>query len=66
MELNNLARDATYADTVRELEQLYDRYHDCRGEECRVALPATWRVTRAESRRITQHQLRATRLYYDN
>ena len=66
LELNNLARVTAYAGTLRQLERLYDRYHDCRGDQCRVALPATWRLSVAQSRRLTQHQLRATQLYFDN
>ena len=66
LELTNLARDATYADTLRQLMKLYDRYHDCGGDQCRVALPAQWRLTRAESHRLTERQRRATRLYFDS
>jgi arylsulfatase A-like enzyme len=66
LELNNLARVTAYARTVRQLERLYDRYHDCRRAQCRVALPAEWRLSVAQSRRLTQHQLRATQLYFDN
>jgi arylsulfatase A-like enzyme len=64
LELDNLARVTSYADAVRQLETLYDRYHDCRGQECRVALPERWRLSPAESRRITRHQRRETKLYY--
>ncbi len=42
------------------------RYHDCRGEQCRVALPAKWRLSPAESRRLTVHQERATNRYFGN
>ena len=66
LELDNLAKIPAYAETVRRLDRLYDRYHDCRGEECRVALPAEWRLSPAESRRLTRHQLRATQRYFGN
>jgi arylsulfatase A-like enzyme len=64
LELDNLARKSAYAATLRRLGSLYDRYHDCRGDQCRVALPSTWRLTPAESRRTTRHQQRATQRYY--
>ena len=48
------------------MKDLYDRYHDCRGAGCRVAVPAKWRLTAAQSRRLTQHEIRATNLYYGN
>ncbi len=66
LELDNLAKIPAYADTVRRLDGLYDRYHDCRGEECRVALPAEWRLSPAEARRLTRHQQRVTQRYFGN
>ena len=45
---------------------LYERYHDCRGAECRVAVPTEWRLTPAESRELTQRQVRVTNRYYGN
>jgi arylsulfatase A-like enzyme len=64
LELTNLNRDPAYAHTVRQMKVLYDRYHDCRGAGCRVVVPAKWRLTAAQSRRLTQHEIRATNLYY--
>ncbi len=64
MELNNLNRDPAYDATVRRMKGLYARYHDCRGEQCRVALPAKWRLSPDESRRLTVHQQRATNRYF--
>ncbi len=58
LELNNLARVPAHAATLREMKGLYARYHDCRGKECRVAVPAKWRLSPAESRRLTVHQQR--------
>jgi arylsulfatase A-like enzyme len=66
LELHSLHRLPAYAETLRELKELYGRYHDCRGEECRVALPAKWRLDAAESRRLTVRQVRATNRYYGN
>ena len=48
------------------MKDLYERYHDCRGAQCQVAVPAQWQLTPAESRRLTQHQIRATNQYYGN
>jgi N-acetylglucosamine-6-sulfatase len=66
LELNNLNRDPAYASTLRAMKDLYTRYHDCRGDGCRAALPARWRLTAAESRRLTVHQQRATNRYFGN
>ena len=55
-----------HAETLRGMLDLYKRYHDCRGAECRAALPSEWRLTPAESRELTQHQVRATNRYYGN
>ena len=66
LELHNLARVPAHAATMREMKALYARYHDCRGEQCRVALPAKWRLSPAESRRLTVHQQRATNRYFGN
>ena len=66
LELRNLARVPAHAGTLRKMLDLYARYHDCRGAECRVAVPPQWRLTPAESRELTQHQVRATNRYYGN
>ena len=66
LELKNLARRPAHAETLRSLLDLYKRYHDCRGAECRVALPPEWRLTPAESRELTQQQVKATNRYYGN
>ena len=46
------------------MKRLYRTYSDCRGDECRVELPQAWRLTPAEERRLTQHELRATTQYF--
>ena len=66
LELRNLARRPAHAETLRSMLDLYKRYHDCRGAECRVALPPEWRLTPAESRELTQQQVKATNRYYGN
>ena len=66
LELNNLARVPAHAATLRGMKGLYARYHDCRGKECRVAVPAKWRLSPAESRRLTVHQQRATNRHFDS
>ncbi|MET0999917.1 MAG: hypothetical protein ABWX73_14465 [Marmoricola sp.] len=66
LELNNLNRDPAHAATVLEMKGLYARYHDCRGAQCRVALPAEWRLSADESRRLTVRQVRATHRYFGN
>jgi N-acetylglucosamine-6-sulfatase len=66
LELHNLARVPQYAHVLRDLKDLYARYADCRGSACWAPLPPEYRVTPAESRRITTQQVRATRRYFDN
>jgi N-acetylglucosamine-6-sulfatase len=66
LELRNLNRVPRYASTVRGMKDLYEQYHDCRGAQCQVAVPTQWQLTPAESRRLTQHQKRATNHYYGN
>ena len=48
------------------MKGLYERYHDCRGAQCQVAVPTRFQLTPNESRRLTQHQIRATNQYYGN
>ena len=66
LELRNLARRPAHAETLRGMLDLYERYHDCRGAECRVAVPPEWRLTPAESSELTQQQVKATNRYYGN
>jgi N-acetylglucosamine-6-sulfatase len=66
LELKNLHRARRYAKTLRKMGKLYDRYLDCRREQCQVALPTAWQLTPAESRRLTRHQKRATNRYFGN
>jgi N-acetylglucosamine-6-sulfatase len=65
LELNNLHRVPRYADVLADLKGLYQRYSSCQGKACTDPLPRKYRVTAAESRRITQAQKRATRLFFD-
>ena len=64
LELNNLARVPRYANVRADLEKLFKRYEDCKGDECRAELPKAWRLTPSETRRITEHELRATTKYF--
>lgn len=66
LELRNLVRVPRHAGAVRAMKGLYERYHDCRGAQCQVALPDQWQLTPAESRRLTRHQIRATNCYFGN
>ncbi len=64
LELRNLARVPRYAGVLRDLRKLYRRYHDCRGRECAVPLPARYRLDAAANRRTTVDLKRATRTYF--
>jgi len=66
LELNNLNRVRKYKATARKLKDLYARYDDCKGRGCRVAVPAEWRLSAAESRRLTVRQQQATKTYFGN
>ncbi len=64
LELHSLHRDPAHRSTLAALRALYDRYHDCAGDGCRVALPARWRLSPGEERRITRHEAAVTARYY--
>jgi hypothetical protein len=64
LELSNLARRPRHADTLRDLRRLWRRYADCRGAECRAAVPARYRLSSEESRRVTIRQQQATRDHF--
>lgn len=65
LELRNLARLPTHAGVLADLLELYREYSDCRGATCAAELPPKYRVSAAESRRITVAQKRATAAYFD-
>ncbi len=64
LELRNLARLRPYADVLADLKALDRRYSGCRGRGCSAELPAKYRLSPAESRRITQAQKRATLRFF--
>ncbi|MCW2760133.1 MAG: hypothetical protein JWR85_334 [Marmoricola sp.] len=64
LELRNLSRAPKYADVLADLKDLYRRYSDCVAKECAADLPKKYRVSAAESRRITEEQKRATRVFF--
>ncbi len=64
LELRNLSRVETYADVLADLKRLYKQYADCAGKACAADLPAKYRLSAAESRRITLAQQRATRTFF--
>jgi N-acetylglucosamine-6-sulfatase len=66
LELRNLAQAPRYAGVLADLVDLYRRYSDCRQETCAAGLPEKYRVGAAESRRITQAQKRASRIFFGN
>jgi N-acetylglucosamine-6-sulfatase len=66
LELNNLARVPRFAGVLKDLRGVYRRYRDCSRKECSVDLPKRYRVSAAESRRITVAQKRATRIFFSN
>jgi N-acetylglucosamine-6-sulfatase len=65
LELRNLSRVPAQAGLVADLKDLYRLYSDCRGAACTAPLPPRFRVGPEESRRITQAQKRATRIYFN-
>ena len=64
LELSNLAKVQQYAGVLADLTGLYRRYADCSRAECTSALPASYRLPPEESRRITEDQKRATRVFF--
>jgi N-acetylglucosamine-6-sulfatase len=66
LELHNLNRVPAYAGTVRAMKALYAQYHDCREAQCRATLPTKWQLTPAQSRQLTEHEIRTTNRYFGN
>ena len=66
LELRNLARVPQYAGVLADLKDLYARYSDCSGKGCAAKLPAKFRLSAAEARRITRHEIEATHRYFGN
>jgi len=64
LELSNLAKVKRYAGVLADMKGLYRRYADCRSDKCTTALPARYRLTPEQSRRITENQKRATRVFF--
>jgi N-acetylglucosamine-6-sulfatase len=66
LELRNLSRVPKYAAVLADLKQLYNQYSDCRGDQCRVELPMSWRLTPDQERRLTDDEIRETNRYFGN
>ncbi len=64
LELRNLSRVPRHADVLAELKRLQATYADCRRDECRVAVPARWRLTAEQNRRLTRDQVAATARHF--
>lgn len=63
LELRNLSRVPLYIGVLADLKDLYRQYSECRGQGCAAELPAKYRVSAAEARRITLEQKRATEVF---
>ena len=66
LELRNLNRKARYAGVLEEMKALYATYHACSEDTCRAPLPRKFRLTAAESKRLTDREVAATNAYYGN
>jgi N-acetylglucosamine-6-sulfatase len=66
LELMNLSRVPRYAGVLADLKDLYRTYSDCRKDGCRVDLPKKWRLTPAEERQLTDHEISSTNHYFGN
>jgi N-acetylglucosamine-6-sulfatase len=66
MELDNLSRVKRYADVLADMKALYGQYRNCAGDQCRVLLPPRWRLSPVEERRLTEHEIRSTNLFFGN
>ncbi len=64
LELTNLSRAPKYARVLADLKGLYRTYSDCRGQACSADLPPAYRLSVAQSRRITEEQKQATKVYF--
>jgi arylsulfatase A-like enzyme len=64
LELSNRAREPRYAGVLADLRRIYRRYADCSGAACAADLPERYRVDAAQTKRITDRQQRAARIFY--
>ena len=64
LELESRIGDPAYAKVQRDLDTLWWRYKDCRGEACRAPLPATYRTTKAQLVDQVIHAHREVGRYY--
>ena len=60
-ELTNLVDVPRYAGMVTEMRELWTRYRDCRGAQCRASLPRKWQVGSRELASRTGAQERLVR-----
>lgn len=63
-ELRNRVRDPAAKPVLRQLRQLWWRFKDCRGAECRVALPASLAASATQERAFTDAWWAAQRRVY--
>lgn len=66
LELSNLAAVPAYAGRLRQLRRILARYQDCAGAACRAPIPRSLRLTPAQERRLTDHEVAATDRYFGN
>ena len=66
LELRNLARVTAYAGTLRQLGRSTSATTTAAGESAASRCRPQWRLSLAESRELTQHQVQATNSYYGN
>jgi arylsulfatase A-like enzyme len=63
-ELQNLTADPAYADVRAELHEVWLQFKDCRGADCRAALPENLQNTPAEEAAGTDEQSRGVQARY--
>ncbi|GGO88195.1 hypothetical protein GCM10011584_14590 [Nocardioides phosphati] len=64
VELDSVAKDPAYDGVKAELRTLWDRFHTCKGEGCRIPLPDSLRTDAATTTALVEDMERATAEYY--
>lgn len=62
----NLARHRADRRMLHAMMRLWARYADCKEAACRRPIPPRFRLTPAQERRLTIHEILATRQYYSD
>ncbi|MGI9157474.1 MAG: sulfatase family protein [Marmoricola sp.] len=64
LQLEGRQDDPAYAAVKKKLDALWFAYYDCKGTTCDKPMPARFRATRAQEKKVTDAEVRRTNAYY--